>query len=97
LRSGDYSLIQYPSANALDGMPTRELYDHSKDPLQTRSQASERPAVLNRMFKQLEAMKDRGRAIRDRLSEGGTVEAVEVSDEARAGLRALGYIEDESD
>jgi len=97
LRSGDYSLIQYPSANALDGMITRELYDHSKDPLQTRSQASERPAVLNRMFEQLAAMKDRGREIRDRLSEGGTVEAVVVSDEARAELRALGYIDEESD
>ena len=97
IRKGPYVLILHPSFNALDGKPIQELYDVSSDPAQRHNRAVSEPSVVAGLIQRMGNQHQRSLALQKRLAAGETHEKVEVSDEARAGLRALGYTQDEDE
>jgi len=95
LRSGSQALIRHPDARTLAGQPARELYDLATDPLQVHDQArSQQSAVAKLELRMAELMRESD-ALRQRQAEGQRRVDVEISEEAAAGLRALGYVIDE--
>lgn len=95
LRAGSKTLIQYPASRKLEGRPDREYYDLSRDPTQKRNLERRENVTTGQLQLQMAARLRESAAIRERLEAGTRPSEVEISEEAAAGLRALGYVVDE--
>jgi len=83
LHVDDYKFIHTEPAAA--GAP--ELYDLARDPGETRNLAAERPDLAQQFELSLSEY------VLERQGDPGSAEAVEISEELRAQMEALGYVE----
>ena len=94
LRQGTEKYIWSPRERrkqADDVHPEQELYDLASDPHERNSLATERPVRAAAARRALELRMARARETHDELSSGGRPRAVEIPEDERARLRALGY------
>jgi len=97
LRSGSQTYIQHVQARALEGKPVAELYDLDSDPGQKHNRFHRAPDEAARLQQRMADLRRNAQELNARLRDGSKPEAVEIGEQARAGLRALGYIEDEAE
>jgi arylsulfatase A-like enzyme len=92
LRTGTKTLIQHSRARKLQKHAVREYYDLAVDPKQrTNLERQERDTVASLQLRMADRMRE-SEALRQRLETGESRLGVEISEEAEAGLRALGYV-----
>ncbi len=97
LRSEDWKLIENP-ASRVPMIPRArpgelELYDLRRDPQERHDLAPERAHTVRAMASALHRLDEENRRLRQRLREGRDVRTLELSEEQRERLRALGYVE----
>lgn len=98
IREGTHAFIQYPEDGSLAGRPTEELFNLKRDPFQRQNHARARPKFAARMSQRMQDMHRRSLTLHEAVATAeSTSEPVTISEEARAGLRALGYIDDEGE
>ena len=95
LRSGSHAMIRHRTNDASTENQDDELYDLASDPGQQDNLSATRPEILAQLKLKLSAQQAASLAVGARLSSGGRRDHIEISETAKAGLRALGYIEEE--
>jgi arylsulfatase A-like enzyme len=95
LRSGSHAMIRHRADDASTKKQDDELYDLSSDPGQQNNLGAARPEILAQLKLKMSAQQERSLAVGARLSSSDPREKIEISETAKAGLRALGYIEEE--
>ncbi len=94
LRSGSKTLIQHAPARRLEGHAVREYYDLAVDPKQRANrERREGGTVASLQLRMADLMRE-SEALRQRLERDEMRTGVEITEEAEAGLRALGYVVD---
>lgn len=94
LRVGPHTLIRHLASGRSAEKKMDELYDLSSDPGQQNNMVSSHPEIVARLERKMSELTENSRALGARFSLDDPRERVEISEAARAGLRALGYIEE---
>ncbi|MCP5057303.1 MAG: sulfatase [bacterium] len=93
IRRGDQKLIQFLSSGNARPRVDSELYNLALDPHERRNRARGKPRQVERLRAELRGRRQLGRSFHQTVLGGVPATSVDVGEEERKRLRALGYVE----